>query len=65
MFLLFLDDPHQKELGLKPSSERLLGMPPEEQDAVGEWLMRHQPVEGVKISRSKSSLIETPTGLGG
>lgn len=55
MFLLFLDDPHQKELGLKPSSERLLGMPPEEQDAVGEWLMQHQPVEGVKISRSKSS----------
>ncbi len=55
MFLLFLDDPHQKELGLKPSAERLLNMPAEEQDAVGEWLMKHQPVEGVKISRSKNS----------
>lgn len=55
MFLLFLDDPHQLELGLKPSSERLLGMPPEEQDAVGEWLIAAQPVPGVKISKSKSS----------
>lgn len=42
MFLLFLDDPHQRELGLKPSAERLLGMPPEERDAVEEWLMAHK-----------------------
>lgn len=54
-FLLFLDDPHQIELGLKPSAERLLGIPPEEQDAVGEWLIEHQPIPGVKISRSKQS----------
>lgn len=54
-FLLFLDDPHQIELGLKPSAERLLGMAPEEQDAVGEWLIKHQPIPGVKISRSKNS----------
>lgn len=39
MFLLFLEDPHQRELGLKPSSERLLGMPPEERDAVASWLL--------------------------
>lgn len=55
MFLLFLDDPHQQELGLKPSAARLLGLPAEEQDAVGEWLLAHQPVPGVKISRAKSS----------
>lgn len=55
MFLLFLDDPHQAELGLKPSAERLLGLPPEEQDAVGEWLVENQPIPGVKISRSKGS----------
>ena len=54
-FLLFLDDPHQIELGLKPSAERLLGIPPEEQDAVGEWLIANQPIPGVKISRSKQS----------
>lgn len=55
MFLLFLDDPHQTELSLKPSATRLLGMPAEEQDAVADWLIKHQPVPGVKISRSKSS----------
>lgn len=55
MFLLFLDDPHQIELGLKPSAVRLLGMPADEQDAVGEWLVANQPVPGVKISKAKSS----------
>ena len=55
MFLLFLDDPHQKELSLKPAAARLLDWDPEEQDAVGDWLIEHQPVRGVKISRSKSS----------
>ena len=55
LFLLFLDDPHQIELGLKPSAERLLGLPPEEQDAVVEWLIANQPVPGVRISRSKQS----------
>lgn len=55
MFLLFLDDPHQPELGLKPSAERLLGLPPEEQDAVGDWLVANQPIPGVKISRSRQS----------
>lgn len=54
-FLLFLDDPHQMELGLKPSATRLLGLPADEQDAVGEWLIANQPVKGVKISKSKSS----------
>lgn len=42
MFLLFLDDPHQQELSLKPSAERYLGMPPEEQDAVKDWLLTHK-----------------------
>ena len=55
MFLLFLDDPHQAELGLKPSAERLLGAAPDERDEVVEWLVENQPVPGVKISRSKQS----------
>ena len=55
MFLLFLDDPHQIELGLKPSATRLLNLPADEQDAVGEWLVAHQPIPDVKISRSKNS----------
>lgn len=42
MFLVFLDDPHQRELGLKPASARLLGLPPEEQDAVKAWVLAHK-----------------------
>jgi len=52
MFLLFLDDPHQRELGLKESAARLLDWEAEEQDAVGEWLVVNQPVPGVRICRS-------------
>jgi DNA polymerase I-like protein with 3'-5' exonuclease and polymerase domains len=44
MFLLFLDDPHAKDLKLKPAAERYLGMKPEEQDAVFTWLKAHQQV---------------------
>ncbi len=54
-FLLFLDDPHQTELGLKPSAERLLHLPPDEQNAVADWLVEHQPIPHVKISRARSS----------
>lgn len=55
LFLLFLDGPHQQELGLKPSAERLLGIAPDEQEAVRDWLLEHQPVPGVKISKAKGS----------
>jgi DNA polymerase-1 len=55
MFLLFLNNPHQASLSLKPSAELLLGHAPEERDAVGEWLLKNQPVPGVKISKSKQS----------
>lgn len=41
-FLLFLLDPHSFNLGLKPSAEKFLGMPPTEQHAVRDWLMEHQ-----------------------
>ena len=62
-FLLFLDNPHAPSLSLKPSAERILGMKPEEQDAVGDWLIKHQdelresghlPAD-VKLSRSKQA----------
>jgi DNA polymerase-1 len=42
MFLLFLDDPHADTFSLKPSSERVLGLPPEELDAIVEWLWQHR-----------------------
>ena len=42
MILLFLKDPHQRELGLKPSAERILGLAPGEQDAVKAWVLAHK-----------------------
>lgn len=52
MFLIFLDDPNQQTFSLKPSAARLLNMPPEEQEAVRDWLIKHQPVKGVRITKS-------------
>jgi DNA polymerase-1 len=38
MYLLTLDEPHAPTLALKPSAERLLGLPADERDAVRDWL---------------------------
>lgn len=62
MFLLFLDDPNQTELGLKPASERILGLPPDERNAVCDWLVANQPVPGTKISNSTSHQAKNPFG---
>jgi len=40
-WLLFLVDPNARELGLKPSSDRWLGVPPTEQDRMRDWLVEH------------------------
>lgn len=42
MFLLFLDDPHQRSLGLKPSATRILGVEQDEKDAVVAWVLEHK-----------------------
>lgn len=41
-FILFLLDPHSYSLQLKPSAEKWLGVPPDEQEAVRDWLIEHQ-----------------------
>ena len=38
-WLLFLSNPHSHSLALKPAAEEWLGWPPEERDAVREWLV--------------------------
>ena len=40
-FLFFLHDPHAPSLSLKPSAERILGLTPEEQDVVRDWVLRN------------------------
>lgn len=42
LYLAFLYDPHAWSHGLKQFSEKVLGIPPEERDAVVEWLMDHR-----------------------
>jgi DNA polymerase I-like protein with 3'-5' exonuclease and polymerase domains len=55
MWMLFLQDPRLPSFELKPNAERLLKESPEERDAVHTWLITHQPVPGIKISKSKES----------
>ena len=55
MLMLFLDDPRVPTFSLKPSAERLFGLPPGERDAVEAWLLEHQPIPGVRLSPSKQS----------
>lgn len=43
LFLLFLADPHSDSLSLKPSSERYLDLPAEEQDELHEWILANVP----------------------
>lgn len=59
MFLIFLLDPHARTTALKPLAEDMLGMAPEERDAVSEWVWEHRAriaeVTGAKVkSRQKT-----------
>ena len=39
--LAYLSDPHSKTIALKPLAERWLSLPPDEQEAVRDWLFAH------------------------
>ena len=64
MLLAFLNDPYG-ELSLKPLCEKLLGMPPEEREAVREWLIAHGHCTrtdkswGAHIAKAPGSLVGT------
>lgn len=63
LYLLFLHDPHARSLSLKPASENILGMPPEEQDAVRQWLIDHKIVRkndarwGAHIAKAPGDIV--------
>ncbi len=63
MYLVFLKDPYAKTFSLKPSAERYLGMPPEERDAVRDWVLRHVP--GVLPSKWGAHIAQAPGDLVG
>ena len=60
MFLLALWDPHASSLGLKESAERLLGIPPEEQDLMNQWIITNIPAARQKPSTAGAYISKVP-----
>lgn len=61
-YLLFLADPYASTFALKPSAERVLGLPPEEQDDLKTWLIANVPgatgkTFGAYISKAPGDLV--------
>lgn len=54
LFLLFLNDPHAKTLSLKPASAEILGLPPDEQDAVVDWITNNISTGNRRVVKSKA-----------
>jgi len=77
MFLLFLSDPHQRALGLKPAAARLLGMAPAERDSVEAWVLEHKKAlvqqfpeietryDGIKPSTAGAFIAYAPASIVG
>lgn len=62
LYTLFLKDPHALSLSLKPAAEKILGMPPEERDAVRDWLVEKKIIRsnqspGAYISQAPGDLV--------
>jgi DNA polymerase-1 len=62
-YLLFLADPYATTFSLKPSAERILGMPPDEQTDLKDWILRNVP--GAKISNWGAHISRAPADLVG
>jgi DNA polymerase I-like protein with 3'-5' exonuclease and polymerase domains len=65
LFSLFLRDPHAPDLNLKPSAERILGMAPDELDAVNRWLAEHGHIKSVKARDAGAFICKAPGKLVG
>jgi len=63
MYLIYLYDPLASTVSLKPSSERILGMPPDERDAVRDWLYANRIIPyntkdwGAHICKAPGNLV--------
>lgn len=55
MFLAYLCDPHARKLGLKELAEDLLTWPPDEKDAMADWIMSHSEALLAAYPWNKSS----------
>lgn len=62
MFLLFLRNPYSSNLSLKPSAHEYLGMPPDEQTELTDWIVANVPEAtrknaGAYIARAPGDLV--------
>lgn len=62
-YLLFLTDPYATSFSLKPSAERILGLPPDEQTEVMRWVLAHVP--GSKKSDWGAHICKAPGKMAG
>ena len=63
LFQLFLLDPHEKSIGLKPSAARHLGIEPDEQRELHDWILKHVP--GATAKTAGAYISKAPAGLVG
>lgn len=62
LFLLFLLDPHERSISLKPSAARHLGIKPDEQTDLHRWILEHT---GCSPKEVGAHIAEAPAGLVG
>lgn len=60
LYLIFLNNPHSESLGLKQVAESLLGIPPEEQDSMKEWILENIPEAKKRPSTYGAYICECP-----
>ena len=60
-YLVFLKNPHAASLALKPSAETYLGLPPEEQDELHDWIVANIPE--AKKSNAGAFITQAPLPL--
>lgn len=63
MYSIFLADPYAANMALKPSAERILNWPPEEQDTLREWIVAN--VKGANKSNFGAFIALAPADLVG
>src|SRR6185436_5630181 len=65
MLLGFLDDPHSRQLGLKPMSIKYLGREPTERDELKEWILANVPGAAQKKAQWGAHISKAPGQLVG
>ena len=65
VFLAFLNNPYERSLELKPLGEKLLGLPPEEQEDLRDWIIENIPEAKRKKSEWGAHIWRAPVSMVG